>query len=187
MSHREPAAHRNVTVRFARPDEAAALAALGARTFREAYGEFTPREDLEAYIAEHYTPEVQEAEVLDPERALFVAERAGEPVGFALLGSDDPAPPSVRNGTRTIQLERIYVVKEAWRTGAGSALLEACLAEARARGFETVWLSAWSENHRALAFYRRHGFRRVGTHPFRLGTLSFLDPVLAREIVELQD
>ncbi|HEX9108924.1 MAG TPA: GNAT family N-acetyltransferase, partial [Longimicrobiales bacterium] len=77
---------------------------------------------------------------------------------------------------------RIYVLEEAQRTGAGTALLRACVKEARARGAETLWLTAWSENRKALSFYRRHGFLRVGTHPFRLGSLVFLDPVLARPV-----
>ncbi len=168
-------------VRPGRPADAARLAELGARTFREAYGEHTPAEDLEAYIAEHYTPEAQARELAAEDRAVFVAQRGGTLLGFALLGEAEPAPACV-SGQRPIQLERIYVARDAWRTGAGTALLTACLAEARLRGADTLWLTAWSENERALAFYRRHGFARVGTHPFRLGTLLFLDPVLARGV-----
>ncbi len=168
-------------MRPGRPQDAAALAELGARTFREAYGEHTPAEDLEAVIAQTYTPEAQARELAAEDRAVFVAERGGVPIGFALLGSAEPAPACV-TGQRPLQLERIYVARAAWRTGAGTALLRACLPEARRRGADTLWLTAWSENERALAFYRRNGFTRVGTHPFRLGSLLFLDPVLARDV-----
>jgi len=168
-------------VRAGRPRDAAALAELGARTFREAYAEHTPTDDLEAYIAAHYSPAAQAEELEADDRAVFVAERAGASIGFALLGEREAAPACVP-GERPIQLERIYVARDVWRTGAGTALLNACLVEARRRGADTLWLTAWSENARALAFYRRHGFTRVGTHPFRLGTLVFLDPVLARAV-----
>ena len=170
------------TVRPARAAEAALLAALGARTFREAYGKHTPEADLEAYIASTYSARAQALELVAPDQACFLARRAREPIGFALLGSDEPAPACVPARDAAIQLKRIYVVQDAWGSGAGSLLLEACMAEARARGFETLWLTAWSENHRALAFYGRHRFVRVGTHPFRLGSLTFLDPVLARPV-----
>ena len=169
-------------VRAGRPTDAAALAQLGALTFRESYGEHTPAEDLEAYIAENYNAPAQAAELSAPDRAVFVAERGGVPIGFAMLGEGEPAPAGVPGQARAIQLERIYVLQAAQRTGAGTALLRACLREARRRGARTLWLTAWSENHKALSFYRHHGFRRVGTHPFRLGSLVFLDPVLARSV-----
>src|SRR5512146_2384593 len=167
-----------VRVRRARGEEGAALAALGARTFREAYGAFTPQADLDAFIAETYAPDLQRAEAERTDGALLVAERE-EPIGFALLGAAEPAPAGVP-GEKPIQLERIYVVQAAWRTGAGSALLHACLGEAARLGHDAIWLAVWEENHRALAFYRRHRFERVGSHPFRLGSLVFEDPVLAR-------
>lgn len=182
-SDRIPGGHgRRATVRRANTGEERKLAELGARTFREAYGEHTPAADLEAYIASNYTPDAQAHELAAPDQVVFLAEREGEALGFALLGSDEPAPPSVP-GDSPIQLKRIYVVREAWRTGAGSALLTACLDEARSRGADTLWLTTWSENHRALAFYRRHGFVRTGTRPFRLASITYIDPVLARALL----
>jgi diamine N-acetyltransferase len=30
----------------------------------------------------------------------------------------------------------------------------------------TIWVAVWAPNARALAFYRKHGFVEVGTHPY---------------------
>ncbi len=47
----------------------------------------------------------------------------------------------------------------------------AAVAEAaRSRGARAVWLSVWSQNERAKAFYSRSGYRQVGTTTFVLGT-----------------
>ena len=170
-----------VRVRRARAEDGPVLAALGARTFREAYGDATPAAELEAFIAATYSPDLQAAEAARPDGALFLAERSGEAIGFALLDGRGAAPTCVA-AARPMQLARIYVVKAAWRTGAGSVLLERCLDEGRARGHDAIWLQVWEENERALAFYRRHGFEFVGTHPFRLGSILYEDPVLARPL-----
>jgi molybdopterin-guanine dinucleotide biosynthesis protein A len=45
-----------------------------------------------------------------------------------------------------------------------------------------VWLAVWERNGRALGFYRKHGFRRVGTQGFRLGADTQTDDVLHRPL-----
>jgi ribosomal protein S18 acetylase RimI-like enzyme len=41
--------------------------------------------------------------------------------------------------------------------------------QAKSRGARTLWLGVWEHNARAIAFYRKHGFRQIGSHPFLLG------------------
>ena len=65
---------------------------------------------------------------------------------------------------------------------AAPALLAASLQRARALGAQAVWLAVWEHNGRAQAFYRKHGFRRVGTQGFRLGADAQTDDVLLRPL-----
>jgi ribosomal protein S18 acetylase RimI-like enzyme len=60
--------------------------------------------------------------------------------------------------------------------------MHAGLDAARARGARTVWLGVWERNARAMAFYRKHGFARVGAHTFMLGTDAQTDWLLARPL-----
>lgn len=48
------------------------------------------------------------------------------------------------------------------RTGAGSMLLEAALADFRAQGGETAYLEVRESNTGAIAFYEKHQFTRIG-------------------------
>ena len=45
-----------------------------------------------------------------------------------------------------------------------------------------MWLAVWEHNRRAQVFYRKHGFRRVGTQGFRLGAATQTDEVLLRPL-----
>jgi ribosomal protein S18 acetylase RimI-like enzyme len=49
---------------------------------------------------------------------------------------------------------------------------------ARARGARTLWLGVWERNERAKSFYRKCGFRDVGSQPFVLGTDVQTDRVM---------
>jgi ribosomal protein S18 acetylase RimI-like enzyme len=42
-----------------------------------------------------------------------------------------------------------------------------------------MWLSVWGRNLRAIAFYEKHGFRRVGRQDFRMAGELHCDMVMA--------
>lgn len=86
-------------------------------------------------------------------RALYVAERAGEVVGFGQL---DPAK---------AEIEACYVAPASIGTGVGAALLETMEADARRRGHPVVRLNSTLN---AEPFYARCGYRRLGTATHRV-------------------
>jgi RimJ/RimL family protein N-acetyltransferase len=62
-----------------------------------------------------------------------------------------------------------------------NALLDA----ARARGAKTLWLGVWERNPRAVAFYEKYGFTRVGEHSFTLGSDVQTDWLFARPLEDV--
>jgi GNAT superfamily N-acetyltransferase len=79
------------------------------------------------------------------------AQVADQVIGFAAPGpcGDDDAP-------TPLELYAIYVRKEWWGTGLGERLLDVAI------GREAASLWVLEDNHRAQAFYRRHGFAPDG-------------------------
>jgi ribosomal protein S18 acetylase RimI-like enzyme len=172
------------TIRPATVNDAAALS-LGATTFRETFeGENTP-DDIARYLAEAFTPEQQAAEISDPASVVLLAEHQNgssrsELVGYAHLVSGD-VPAAVR-GPAPMELKRIYV-SCAWHgRGVAQSLMNASIDSARARGAQTLWLGVWERNPRAVAFYAKYGFARVGEHTFMLGADSQTDWLFARPV-----
>jgi ribosomal protein S18 acetylase RimI-like enzyme len=70
------------------------------------------------------------------------------------------APPN--GGAPGIELVRLYVQPAAQRRGIGASLVQDAARAARRCGARNLWLMAWEENTRALAFYRRQGFADIG-------------------------
>ena len=81
----------SVEIRPAGPADAAWLAALAERTFRETYSSENTPENMERYVVEHFGPAHQEAELRDPRMSTLVAEVDGRAAGYAQLARSEPA------------------------------------------------------------------------------------------------
>jgi GNAT superfamily N-acetyltransferase len=87
---------------------------------------------------------------------------------------------------KAVELSRLYLLASAQGGGVGSALIAAALDAAVALGGKTVWLGAYDRNVKALAFYARRGFARVGAHEFEFGGRIYADPVLTRGLASVE-
>lgn len=172
-----PAASR-ISVRLATPGDAAALAELGARAFSDTFGAGTTRADMTAYLARAFGPELQAAELADPDRTFLIAESDGTFAGYVQLRRG--TPPACIAALRPLEIVRLYADAPWIGRGVGAALMRESLGLAADEGRDTTWLDVWEQNDRAIAFYRRWGFEPVGTAVFALGGDLQNDVVMAR-------
>ena len=174
------------TLRLAGPDDAARLADLGARAFRETFASENTPENLADYLRHSVSPEIQAAEVAQPGSSFLILELDGAAVGYArvLAGSIDPALQASAewNTQRPMELVRIYLLQGLTGQRLGDVLMQGCIDLARQQAMEMLWLGVWEKNPRAIGFYRRWGFEPVGKHIFQLGQDSQTDLILARRV-----
>lgn len=171
-------------IRQASCDDVNLLANLGRRTFFDAFATHNHAADMEAYLAEAFSPQRIYSELLALESIFLLAYDTPHPdnqlVGYArLLGSS--SEPCV-TGRYPVELVRLYVENNATSRGYGSKLMQACLDRAAQEGFETIWLGVWEKNYRAQQFYSRWRFRPIGTHDFFLGQQMQTDLILMRSV-----
>jgi len=170
----------DIEVRYATAEDAALLADLGARTFRETFSAENTPQDMAAYLSASFSANRQAAELADPRSVFFIAEVDAQAVGYAQLHASEPAEGVT--GERPIELVRIYTLQEWAGRGVGPRLLEACIAEAQGREHDVLWLGVWERNLRAQGFYRKWGFVEVGAHTFQLGSDPQTDLVMQKQL-----
>lgn len=171
-----------VRLRPATIADAAELAALAGRTFRDTFAPDNALADVEAYVREALSLGRVTAELADP-ASHFVLAATGD--GGTLLGYSKLCANAAEMcvaGPDPIEIERIYVDRPALGHGVGAALMQRCLDDAQAMGRRTVWLGVWERNGRAIAFYERWGFRIVGEHVFQLGSDAQRDLIMERHV-----
>lgn len=162
----------DASIRRATIDDAEGLAALGAESFVETYGDLYPKADLQAYLAEAYTPEALRRALADPEVAAWVAEEGGRMVGFSQARPADLPHEDLRPEHGEIQ--RLYLRASHQKGGLGSRLIEPALNWLASRGRTPIWLNVYTGAEAAQRFYERQGFRKVGEMHYMIGT--FPDP-----------
>jgi ribosomal protein S18 acetylase RimI-like enzyme len=145
-----------VRVRYARVEDAAEMARVNVRSWRETY---------RGVMADHVLddPELPAARervwtaAISDERyranRVAVAERDGELIGISMAGP--PQDSGTKWGTH---LYVLYVVAAQHGTGVGAALLDAVVSP---HDSAALWVA--DPNPRAQAFYRKHGFVPDGT------------------------
>jgi GNAT superfamily N-acetyltransferase len=166
-------------VRDAVEADAQALSAFAAALFRETYKPTAAAVDLEAYIARHFRPELQAAEIADSDGRTLIAEINSELVGYAQLQTG-PAPACVQGAPGTqqcaIEVRRFYVAPRWHGRGIAQQLMTACL-ETRQDDLP-VWLGVFTHNARAITFYSKCGFRVAGDTTFYMGETPERDHVM---------
>lgn len=173
---------QDLEIRPAWAGDIEALAALAERTFRDTFAAENRAADLDAYVRGAFSSERLQEELSEPQSIFLVAflGRAPDPIGYAKLRTGTPDL-SV-TGANPIEIERLYVDRNALGRGVGAALMRHCLKHAASGGHGTVWLGVWERNQRAIAFYERWGFVTVGSHLFRLGSEDQRDLILTRPV-----
>ena len=142
-------------IRPARVDEAATLAALHVRVWRETYVGIAPPGVAEALDEAHRLPGWQAA--LARRQGVLVAEIAGGVAGVVCFGTATQAAFDGR-----AEVKHLYVEQWARGHGTGGALLRAAFADLASGGWTGVGLAVVAANVAARRFYAAQGGREIG-------------------------
>ena len=164
-----------VTYRDAALADGPALADMGRRCFVETFGAHFPPDDMALHLERKFGPEGLPAELRDPALRIRMAESDGGIAGYVKLAPMDlPVP----HEAAALEIKQLYILAPWQGAGVAAALMDWAEETARMGGAPALYLSVWEHGARAIAFYARRGFVRVGEAPFRLGTRTYQDPVM---------
>jgi ribosomal protein S18 acetylase RimI-like enzyme len=164
-----------LSVRPGTPDDASRLAVLATQVWLHTYATDGINVDIADYVLGELTPEKYRRIVNDPTSQILVAECGTCLVGFAVVKFDTACP---AGNFSSVELQTLYVQEHFIGRGAGKPLLVAAQAVAWARAHEVLWLTVNAQNARAIAFYSRQGYTKVGTTHFVLGEGRYENHVL---------
>ena len=156
-------------LRDATPEDAHAIATLGAEAFCAAFAHLYREEDLNGFLADSHSPERAAAEIANPAmRVKLAVDHDGKLLGFCKLVLACGWPEHAR-ANNAIELKQLYTDPAATGRGIGAALMDWALQEAAERRNGEIQLSVYSDNHGAQRFYARYGFEKVADIFFMVG------------------
>ena len=161
--------------------DAATVAFLGRTTFGETFGHLfrDPNDLLDYYEGTFSEKKIEQS--LKKENNLYWLAYADElPVGYAKLKLHSSS--QFLEQKDVCQLQKIYVLKDFLSLKIGLKLQQELMNEAETSGSSYIWLSVLKENERAISFYEKNGFNKIGDHDFSIGKEDFDFMAMARKL-----
>lgn len=155
-----------ITILHGTIQHAQALQALAIKTFQESHGHSAAPIDIQEYMALKFTESAFEAELNDANNLfhlLFVEE---ELVGYSKIILNSPYMD--KTPSNSTKLERLYVLEKFHGTSIGKNLMDFNVQLAKANKQCGLWLYVWTENHRAIRFYKKYGFQKIDDTVFQI-------------------
>jgi len=171
---------KHIFIRRASAEDARILSDMGELTFTRSYASIIAAKELASYTRRAFAVEQLESELAMPEVTYFLALAGTIPCGYSKLGPTEP-PPTVE-GANPVELARLYVLPERTGTGIGTELLNVSLDAAVEQDYHSCWLRVWEGNDKAIEFYRRWGFRQVGSELYHVGKCSETVLLMIRDL-----
>lgn len=156
------------------------LQIIGKETFFETFAEGNSEENMKKYLEESFTNELLKTELTNPNSEFYFARMDNNVIGYLKINFGN-AQTELKNN-KTIEIERIYVLKEFHGKNAGQVLFEKAFEIAKQLNADYLWLGVWEENPRAINFYKKNGFVEFDKHVFKLGDDEQTDIMMKLQI-----
>lgn len=143
------------------------LQTIAKETFVQTFAADNTQENIENYLAKGFSTEKLMGEIENPNSQFFFAEEDGNLRGYLKMNFGEAQ--TELNDPESVEIERIYVLKEFHGKKVGQRLYEIAIDIAREFNKNYIWLGVWEKNPRAISFYRKNRFEEFGKHIFRFG------------------
>lgn len=165
--------------RTAHADDAVVLSVLAAQVFLDTYATDGVSADLAHEVKAQYSEAVFRARLARHDAEIVVATQGEYLLAFADLSTGTVCPAADVQG---LEVVRLYVQAPFHGRGIGTALMRRAEHRARVQGLPHVWLTAWSGNHRARAFYRHLGYHDAGATDYVIEGKAYENRILVKRL-----
>lgn len=144
----------------------AVLAQIGASTFYDSYKDENSESDMQSYISNTYTIEKLATNLKDENIFYFLTYNETGDIGYVKLLLNQINPKLVG---KSAEIEKIYVRKQFHGKGIAQQLMQFTIEFCKEQNYQNIYLGVWQENHKALKFYNKMGFKTFDIRTFQLG------------------
>jgi len=171
-----------INIRRCNPTDANALALLGQATFLETFAGILDGASILAHCESQHATGVYAAWLQDQTTMTWIAEAeiGGAPVGYLVLAKS--TLPIADLHVDDLEVKRVYLLHRFHGSGIGKRLMAAAISYAQSVHAPRLLLGVYANNHDAIAFYTRQGFRKIGERIFNVGGKNYDDVMLAMNI-----
>lgn len=165
--------NNSLVIREATIADIAAIRHIAYHTWPKAYGDILSKEQLD-YMLEWMYSENALAEQFQKGHCFFMADLANSSMGFASVSAE---------GNHIYKLNKLYVLPDTQKTGAGKALLHKVIQYTKEHGGNRLQLQV-NRNNNAKNFYEKHGFTIILEADLEIGNGFLMNDYIMERVVE---
>jgi ribosomal protein S18 acetylase RimI-like enzyme len=161
------------------------LVQISKSTFIDAFEADNNPDDFKVYIDFAFNKSKLTEELENPFTTFYFVYADNDLVGYIKLNENDAQ--SDLKGKDSLELERIYVIREFQGIGLGKLMLQQVkkLASQSIKTF--LWLGVWEHNKAAIKFYEINGFSKFGMHPYYIGKDEQMDWLMQYDLINFNE
>lgn len=151
-------------IRRATLNDVQLLSKISKKAFLVPHGKAGSKADIGTYIRLNFSEENLSKEISNPKFEYFLIFYNDKIAGFSKV-IFNAVNENILN-TNVTKMERLYLLEDFYGLNLGAALLDFNIKIAKENNQTGIWLNVWVENHRAISFYKKVGFVKVGEFDF---------------------
>mgnify|MGYP002569546287 CR=1 FL=1 len=156
------------------------LQQISCRTFKDAFADANSPQQLQIFLDNAYNADKLGAELLNKYSKFMFLYCDGELAGYFKI-NEAPAQTDLHDSA-SLEIERIYIKRGYQRMGLGGYIIDKAADTARTLGKKYIWLGVWENNLKAISFYKKHGFYKIGSHSFFVGNDEQTDYIMRKDL-----
>ena len=153
-----------IQIKKAKIKDVKALSIVGKKAFFTPHKEVIPKEIMKAYLENSFSEENLVKEITNPDYQYNLIYVKGDLAGFSkiIINHENEN----LHDTNITKMERLYLVEDFYGLGLGKELFQHNLKLVKQQNQKGIWLYVWIKNDRALAFYKKAGFKKIASYDF---------------------
>ena len=170
-----------IKIKIATKEDAEVLALIGRLTWVESHGPFIEdKNDILKYLNENFSVSKTKQNLNNPKQFFYIIYVDELPVGYAKLVVN--ALNENVTSQNSCKLERIFILNDFIPLKIGQQLLIYVEQQVKKLQLDTMWLSVYIKNNRAIRFYERNEYKNVGELNFIVNEKVYENIVFSKKI-----
>ena len=170
-----------ITIKQATEVDIEVLARLGRQTWEESHGQYIDdKNELLTYLDQNFSIGKTTQDLHNPKYLFYILYVDDLPAGYAKIELN--AIHNMVASENNCKLERIFILKDFIPLKIGQQLLTFVEDQARALQLDTMWLTVYILNDRAIRFYERNAFENIGSLTFVVSGKGYENILFSKNI-----
>lgn len=161
-------------------DDLDRLAALARKTYYETFKVRNNPEGMNKYLDEAFDVSALRQEMENPHSLFYFVKVDGQTAGYLKLNTGQAQ--TEMQDPDLMEIQRIYIDQDFQDAGLGPLLITQAIRIAKNEDKKGIWLGVWENNDKAMNFYEKYGFKKIGSHDFMMGDEAQLDYLMLKDL-----